>query len=106
MLPQPPRSTLTATLFPATTRFASRPAVRIEANPRALAQHGLTLADVRTAIVDANVNQPKGNLDGPQRSITISANDQLSSVSDYEQLILKYDEIGRASCRERVCQYV
>lgn len=68
-----------------------RPAVRIEANPQALAQHGLTLADVRKAVTGANVNQPKGNLDGPQRSITINANDQLSSVSDYTQLILKYE---------------
>jgi multidrug efflux pump len=67
-----------------------RPAVRIEVNPKALAQHNLTLEDVRTAVTGANVNQPMGNLDGPQRSITINANDQLSSVSDYQNLILAY----------------
>jgi len=68
-----------------------RPAVRIQANPKALAAHNLTLADVRTAITGANVNQPKGNLDGPLRSTTINANDQLSSVSDYENLIISYE---------------
>lgn len=68
-----------------------RPAVRIQANPQALAGHNLTLASVRTAIVGANVNQPKGNLDGPERSTTINANDQLKSVQDYEQLILTYE---------------
>lgn len=68
-----------------------RPAVRIQANPQALAARQMTLADVRSAIVTANVNQPKGNLDGPQRSTTINANDQLRSVDDYDQLILKYE---------------
>lgn len=68
-----------------------RPAVRIQANPRALAAHGLTLASLRTAIVGANVNQPKGNLDGPERSTTINANDQLRSVEDYQQLIVAYE---------------
>lgn len=68
-----------------------RPAVRIQANPQALAAHGLTLASLRRAVVQANVNQPKGNLDGPQRSITISMNDQLRTPQDYEQLILAYE---------------
>ncbi|MFW7342187.1 multidrug efflux RND transporter permease subunit [Pollutimonas sp. H1-120] len=68
-----------------------RPAVRIQANPEALAAHNLTLASLRTAIVGANVNQPKGNLDGPERSTTINANDQLRSVQDYEQLIVAYE---------------
>jgi len=67
-----------------------RPAVRIQANAAALAARGLTLADVRSAINGANVNQPKGNLDGPERSTTIDANDQLRSVEDYENLILQY----------------
>ncbi|MGB3289157.1 MAG: multidrug efflux RND transporter permease subunit [Burkholderiaceae bacterium] len=67
-----------------------RPAVRIQANPEALAAHGLTLASLRTAITSANVNQPKGNLDGPERSTTINTNDQLRSVQDYEQLIVAY----------------
>ncbi|MDS1139227.1 MdtB/MuxB family multidrug efflux RND transporter permease subunit [Pusillimonas sp. SM2304] len=68
-----------------------RPAVRIQANPQALAAHNLTLSSLRSAIVGANVNQPKGNLDGPERSTTINANDQLRSVEDYQQLIVAYE---------------
>jgi len=67
-----------------------RPAVRIQADPQALAALGLTMADVRRAIVSANVNQPKGTLEGPQRSISIDANDQLRSVQDYENLIITH----------------
>ena len=69
-----------------------RPAVRVQANPQQLAAHGLTLSSVRSAITAANVNQPKGNLDGPQRSISINADDQLRSVEDYENLILAYED--------------
>jgi multidrug efflux pump len=68
-----------------------RPAVRIAANPSALAAHKLTMASLRTAITGANVNQPKGNLDGPERSTTIDANDQLRSVEDYENLIIAHE---------------
>jgi len=67
-----------------------RPAVRVQADPRALAAAGLTLDDVRTAIGNANVNQAKGSFDGPTRASTIDANDQLKSVEDYEQLIIAY----------------
>jgi multidrug efflux pump len=68
-----------------------RPAVRIQVDPQALAAHSLTLADVRRAVTQSNVNQPKGNLDGPQRSITISVNDQLKDPAEYERLILAYE---------------
>lgn len=67
-----------------------RPAMRIQANPQALAAYGLTLADLRAAVVSANVNQPKGTLDGPVRSTTIDANDQLKNPSDYRGLIVAY----------------
>jgi len=67
-----------------------RPAVRIQANPKALAAYGLSLEDVRTAISNANVNQPKGSFDGPTRSSMIDANDQLLSAQDYGRLIVAY----------------
>jgi multidrug efflux pump len=54
-----------------------RPAVRIQANPRALAAYGMSLDDVRTTIGNANVNQAKGSFDGPAQASTIDANDQL-----------------------------
>ncbi|MBC9250753.1 multidrug transporter subunit MdtC [Pseudomonas alcaligenes] len=68
-----------------------RPAVRIKVNPEALASHGLNLADVRTLITASNVNQPKGNFDGPTRVSQLDANDQLRSASEYRELILKYE---------------
>ena len=69
-----------------------RPAVRIQTDPQALIAYGLSMADIRQAVNNANVHQPKGNLDGPKRSTTISANEQLRSVADYEDLIIRYDE--------------
>jgi len=67
-----------------------KPAVRIRANPTALASYGLNLEDVRTALVAANVNQAKGNFDGPHQSYQIGANDQLLSSADYKPLIIAY----------------
>src|SRR5229473_2299355 len=67
-----------------------KPAVRIQANPRALAAYGLNLDDLRTTISTANVNTPKGNFDGPTRAYTINANDQLLSAAQYRDLIIAY----------------
>lgn len=67
-----------------------RPAVRIQANPAALASLGLTLEDVRTVIAAANVKQAKGGFDGPARASTIDANDQLQSAQEYRDLILAF----------------
>lgn len=67
-----------------------RPAVRVKMNAQALAALGLTSEDVRTAISNANVNSAKGSLDGPARSITLSANDQMTSAEDYRRLIISY----------------
>jgi multidrug efflux pump len=68
-----------------------RPAVRIKVDPEALASHGLNLADVRQLIAAQNVNQPKGNFDGPTRVSQLDANDQLKSADEYQDLILKYE---------------
>ncbi len=67
-----------------------RPAVRIQANPRALAALGMSLDDVRSAIASANVNQAKGSFDGSQRASTIDANDQLRSAAEYQNLIIAW----------------
>ena len=67
-----------------------KPAVRIQANPTAMASYGLNLEDLRTAIVAANVNQAKGNFDGARQAYQIGANDQLLSSSDYAPLIIAY----------------
>jgi multidrug efflux pump len=67
-----------------------RPAVRIQANPRALSAYGLTLEDVRMAVAAANVNQAKGMFDGPRRASIINATDQLLSSREYRPLIVSY----------------
>ncbi|WP_233963180.1 MdtB/MuxB family multidrug efflux RND transporter permease subunit [Pectobacterium versatile] len=67
-----------------------RPAVRVRLNAPALAAYGLTSETIRTAITAANVNSAKGSLDGPTRSVTLSANDQMKSVDDYRKLIVAW----------------
>ena len=67
-----------------------RPAVRIQANPTALAAYGLTLEDLRSAIALANTNQAKGGFDGPRQSSVIGANDQLFTGPEYRPLIVAY----------------
>ena len=67
-----------------------RPAVRVKLNAQALAALGLTSETVRTAISNANVNSAKGSLDGPERAVTLSANDQMKSADEYRNLIIAY----------------
>jgi multidrug efflux pump len=67
-----------------------RPAVRIQANPTALAAYGLSLEDIRTVLGQANVNQAKGVLDGPRQAYTIASNDQLMSSAGYSDVIVAY----------------
>lgn len=67
-----------------------RPAVRIQGDTKLLASYGLGLDSLRTAIAAANVNSAKGSFDGPTRSFTINANDQLVTADDYKRLIITY----------------
>ena len=67
-----------------------RPAVRIQADTQALASHGLGLDTLHSAIAAANANSAKGSFDGPTRSFTINANDQLLAAADYKKLIVSY----------------
>ena len=67
-----------------------RPAVRIQADTRALASYGLGLDALRTAITAANANSAKGSIDGPTRSYSINSNDQLLTAQDYQNLIITY----------------
>ena len=65
-------------------------AVRIQANPSALAAHGIGLEDVRVAINNATLNQAKGNFENEHQSFTIDTNDQLFQASTYKQIIVAY----------------
>jgi multidrug efflux pump len=73
-----------------TLNGGQRPAVRVQVDPVALAGRGLGLEDVRAVLALANVNQPKGNLDGPRQNYLVSANDQLPSAAEYAPLVISY----------------
>ncbi len=67
-----------------------KPAVRIQANPTALASYGLSLEDLRASLAQANVDQAKGVIDGARQSYTIGANDQLFSSEQYKPIVIAY----------------
>ena len=67
-----------------------RPAIRVQADSAALKAAGLTLADVQKVIASANANLPKGSFDGPVRSTMLDANDQLTTVTQYEDLVVTW----------------
>ncbi len=82
-----------------TVAGGQRPAVRIQADPRALASFGLTMESLRTAISSANVNGAKGSFNGATRAYTINANDQLATPDEYANLVIAYR--GGAAVRLR-----
>jgi multidrug efflux pump len=67
-----------------------RPAIRIQADLSRLAAYGIALEDLRTAIVGANVAGPKGSLDGAHQSYTIAANDQITAVNTYKDIVVAF----------------
>src|SRR5436305_5600641 len=71
-----------------------KPAVRIQANPTALASYGLSLEDLRASLAQANVDQAKGVIENPRQAFTISDNDQLLSAEDYRNIIVAYRNGG------------
>jgi multidrug efflux pump len=73
-----------------TINGGQKPAVRVQADPGALANAGLTLEDLRQVILAANVNQPKGNLDGPRQDFAIATNDQLFKADSFRPLVLAF----------------
>jgi len=73
-----------------TINGAQKPAVRVQVDPTALAGSGLTLEDVRAAVAASNVNQPKGNLDGPRQDFLLSTNDQLAEAESFRPLVIAY----------------
>jgi len=67
-----------------------KPAVRIQANPTALASYGINLEDLRNALTGNSLNSAKGNFDGPAQDYTINANDQLTTSTDYKSVVVAY----------------
>ena len=73
-----------------TLNGGQKPAVRVQVDPQALAGSGLSLEEVRLSILAANVNQPKGTIDGPRQSYTLATNDQIFKAAGFKPLILAY----------------
>jgi multidrug efflux pump len=67
-----------------------KPAVRIQANPTALAAYGINLEDLRNALTATSLDSAKGNFDGPSQDYTINANDQLQTSADYKNVVVAY----------------
>jgi len=67
-----------------------RPAVRVQANPTALAAYGLNITDLQVALAAANVNTAKGGFDGPAQAVTIDGNDQLYTADEYKSIVVTY----------------
>ncbi|MEF3365227.1 multidrug efflux RND transporter permease subunit [Methylocystis sp. 9N] len=83
-----------------TVSGGNRPAVVVRANVATLASLGMSLEDLRAAISNANVNLPKGNIDGRTQEFAIDANDQLKSARDYDQLIIANRNGGPVRLRD------
>jgi multidrug efflux pump len=73
-----------------TINGGQKPAVRVQVDPEALAGTGLTMEDVRAALASANVNQPKGNIEGARQDYTLATNDQLYQAKGFKPLVIAY----------------
>jgi hydrophobic/amphiphilic exporter-1 (mainly G- bacteria), HAE1 family len=67
-----------------------KPAVRVQVDPGKLASLGLSLEDVRSVILNATTDAPKGNLDGPARDFAIYDNDQIMNAAPWNDIIIAY----------------
>ncbi|MDB6123185.1 MAG: mdtB 2 [Pedosphaera sp.] len=67
-----------------------KPAIRIQANPTALAAYGINLEDVRAILQQTSINLAKGSFDGPNKSYQIGANDQLLTSEEYPSVVVAY----------------
>lgn len=65
-------------------------AVRVEVNPNALNQYGISLEQLRTSIASSNLNRPKGQIQGDKLTWQIEVNDQAKRAKDYQNLIIDY----------------
>ena len=72
-----------------TVNGAEQPAIRIRVNPIALASMGLSMEDVRNAVVNTNAAGAIGTFDGDRRAVTIATNDQLRAASQYDPIVVR-----------------
>src|SRR5271166_1607867 len=79
---------------------AQTPAIQIQLNPAQLAEDGLDLEAVRTALTDVSVDQPKGSLYGKQDAYTLQTDDQLLSPDKWNNQIIAYRNGGPIRVRD------
>ncbi|PYG50359.1 multidrug efflux pump [Pantoea sp. AG1095] len=70
---------------------SSLPAVRVELNPQALFNQGVSLDAVRTAISNANQRRPQGAIDDVQQRWQLRTNGELQTASEYQPLVVHYN---------------
>lgn len=70
---------------------SSLPAVRVELNPEALFNQGVSLDSVRTSIANANVRRPQGAVDAQNQRWQVQTNDEIKTAQDYQPLIIHYN---------------
>ncbi len=69
---------------------AERSAVRVQASPRLMANMGVSLEQIRTALQAASQNLPKGMIADGDQSWTLDANDQLYRAAEYRGLVVAW----------------
>lgn len=79
---------------------SSLPAVRVELNPQALFNQGVSLDAVRTAIANANQRRPQGAIDDHQQRWQLRTNDELQTASDYQPLVVHYNNGAAVRLRD------
>jgi HAE1 family hydrophobic/amphiphilic exporter-1 len=67
-----------------------RPAIRVQVDPAKLASRGLTLEEIRTALVSATTNAPKGSLTIARTSFAIDVNDQITEAEPFNHVVIAY----------------
>ncbi|MGA7791154.1 MAG: efflux RND transporter permease subunit [Xanthobacteraceae bacterium] len=67
-----------------------QPAIHVQVDPAALAAHGLSFAQVDSALTSATLDAPKGNLEGPKQQFTLDTNDQLLKARQFRNIIVAY----------------
>ena len=77
-----------------------RPAIRIQVDPAKLASQGLTLEEVRAALIAATTNAAKGTLTGSRTSVSIIANDQITEAPEFNDAIVAYRNGGAVRVRD------
>ena len=71
-----------------TVSGADQPAIRVQVDPQRLAAMGVSTADVRNAVVAANVESPLGAFENAAQAETLSVNGQLTRPEDFASIVV------------------